>query len=119
MRGQCLRGGGLRPLRAGPHVDRCDEAADAGEELSVGSISVRAREKQQEGLMMPPMKLIERGKLRADLWRLIMNATRQPAIDRRGADGPGKVQVAGNQALNAPRAAVDKDQLGIKAVLLE
>lgn len=55
--------------------------------LSVGSISVRAREKQQEGLMMPPMKLIERGKLRADLWRLIMNATRQPemvGLDLRG-----------------------------------
>lgn len=55
--------------------------------MSVGSISVRAREKYQEGLMMPPMKLIERGKLRADLWRLIMNATRQPemvGLDLRG-----------------------------------
>jgi len=55
--------------------------------LSVGSISVRAREKQQEGLQMPPMKLIERGKLRTDLWRLIMNMTRQPemvGLDLRG-----------------------------------
>jgi N-methylhydantoinase B len=55
--------------------------------LSVGSISVRAREKQQEGLMMPPMKLIERGRLRTDLWRLIMNMTRQPemvGLDLRG-----------------------------------
>lgn len=48
--------------------------------MSVGSISVRAREKQQEGLMMPPIKLIERGKLRSDIWRLIMNMTRQPQI---------------------------------------
>jgi N-methylhydantoinase B len=48
--------------------------------MSVGSISVRAREKQQEGLMMPPIKLIERGKLRTDVWRLIMNMTRQPQI---------------------------------------
>ena len=48
--------------------------------MSVGSISVRAREKQQEGLMMPPIKLIERGRLRQDVWRLIMNATRQPQI---------------------------------------
>ncbi len=48
--------------------------------MSVGSISVRAREKQQEGLMMPPMKLIESGRLREDVWRLIMNATRQPQI---------------------------------------
>jgi N-methylhydantoinase B len=55
--------------------------------MSVGSISVRAREKQQEGLMMPPMKLIERGKLRTDLWRMIMNMTRQPemvGLDLRG-----------------------------------
>jgi N-methylhydantoinase B len=55
--------------------------------LSVGSISVRAREKQQEGLMMPPMRLIERGRLRADLWRLILNMTRQPqmvGLDLRG-----------------------------------
>ena len=48
--------------------------------MSVGSISVRAREKQQEGLMMPPIKLIEGGKLRGDVWRLILNATRQPQI---------------------------------------
>jgi len=48
--------------------------------MSVGSISVRAREKQQEGLMMPPIKLIERGRLREDVWRMIMNATRQPQI---------------------------------------
>ena len=48
--------------------------------LSIGSISVRAREKQQEGLMMPPIKLIERGRLRQDVWRLILNATRQPQI---------------------------------------
>lgn len=48
--------------------------------MSVGSISVSAREKQQEGLMMPPIKLIERGRLRADVWRVIMNMTRQPQI---------------------------------------
>ena len=48
--------------------------------MSVGSISVRAREKQQEGLMMPPMKLIEGGRLRQDVWRMILNATRQPQI---------------------------------------
>ena len=48
--------------------------------MSVGSISVRAREKQQEGLMMPPIKLIERGRLRRDVWRLILNMTRQPQM---------------------------------------
>jgi N-methylhydantoinase B len=48
--------------------------------MTVGSISVRAREKQQEGLMMPPMKLIERGKLRRDLWNMVLNMTRQPQM---------------------------------------
>ena len=55
--------------------------------MSVGSISVNAREKQQEGLMMPPIKLIERGRLRGDVWRLILNMTRQPqmvGLDLRG-----------------------------------
>ena len=55
--------------------------------MSVGSISARAREKQQEGLMMPPMKLIERGRLRRDVWGLILNMTRQPqmvGLDLRG-----------------------------------
>ena len=55
--------------------------------MTVGSVSVRAQEKQQEGLMMPPMKIIERGKLRQDLWRLILNMTRQPqmvGLDLRG-----------------------------------
>lgn len=55
--------------------------------MTVGSVSVRAKEKQQEGLMMPPMRLVERGKLRKDLWGLIMNMTRQPqmvGLDLRG-----------------------------------
>jgi N-methylhydantoinase B len=55
--------------------------------MSVGSISVRAREKVQEGLMMPPIKLIEGGRLRRDVWRLILNMTRQPqmvGLDLRG-----------------------------------
>ena len=46
--------------------------------MAVGSVSVRATEKQQEGLMMPPMRIIEKGKLRKDVWRMIMNMTRQP-----------------------------------------
>ena len=55
--------------------------------MSVGSISARAREKHQEGLMMPPIKLVEAGVLRRDVWRLILNMTRQPqmvGLDLRG-----------------------------------
>jgi N-methylhydantoinase B len=48
--------------------------------MSAGSISVRAHEKQQEGLMMPPLKLVHAGRLRSDLWRLILNMTRQPEM---------------------------------------
>jgi N-methylhydantoinase B len=48
--------------------------------MTVGSISVRAREKQQEGLMMPPMRLIERGEMRRDLWNMILNMSRQPQM---------------------------------------
>lgn len=55
--------------------------------MSVGSISALAREKQQEGLMMPPIKLVEGGRLREDVWRLILNMSRQPqmvGLDIRG-----------------------------------
>jgi N-methylhydantoinase B len=48
--------------------------------MTFGSISVRAREKFQEGLMMPPMKLIDRGEMRHDLWNFILNMTRQPQM---------------------------------------
>lgn len=48
--------------------------------MAVGSVSVRATEKQQEGLMMPPLRIVEKGKLRKDVWRLIMNMTRQPQM---------------------------------------
>lgn len=55
--------------------------------MSVGSISVGAREKHQEGLMLPPTKIVDRGSLRGDVWRLILNMTRQPemlGLDLRG-----------------------------------
>lgn len=48
--------------------------------LTVGSISCNAVEKYQEGLMLPPIKLVEKGVIRSDIWNMIMNATRQPAM---------------------------------------
>jgi N-methylhydantoinase B len=47
---------------------------------AVGSISVRAHEKFQEGLMLPPVKLVDGGRPRRDVWRLILNMTRQPQL---------------------------------------
>ena len=67
--------------------------------MSVGSISARAREKQQEGLMMPPIKLIEGGVLRHDVWRLILNMT-PPA-----ADGRARPARFHRLQLGRPRAA--------------
>lgn len=64
----------------------CAHQVDMGG-MTVGSISVKAKEKQQEGLMLPPIKLIEAGRLREDIWRLILNMTRQPemvSLDLRG-----------------------------------
>lgn len=48
--------------------------------MTVGSISAKAREKQQEGLMLPPVKLVDGGVMREDIWRLILNMTRQPQM---------------------------------------
>lgn len=48
--------------------------------MSIGSLCAKATEKQQEGLMMPPLKLVENDRIRGDIWRLIMNNTRQPQM---------------------------------------
>ena len=48
--------------------------------MTVGSISMKAIEKYQEGLMIPPLKLVDAGLMRQDIWNLIMNATRQPEM---------------------------------------
>jgi N-methylhydantoinase B len=64
----------------------CAHQVDMGG-MTVGSISVKATEKQQEGLMLPPIRLVEGGVLREDIWRLILNASRQPemvSLDMRG-----------------------------------
>jgi N-methylhydantoinase B len=48
--------------------------------MAVGSIAVKAKEKWQEGLMLPPVKIVEAGVVRQDVWNVIMNATRQPEM---------------------------------------
>lgn len=48
--------------------------------MSIGSLCAKATEKQQEGLMMPPLRLVENDQVRGDVWRLIMNMTRQPQM---------------------------------------
>ena len=80
--------------------------------MSVGSVSVRAKEKQQEGLMMPPMRLIEKGKMRKDIWRMIMNMTRQPQMI--GLDLKGFIA---SNVVARDRLTELMQQYGVKTIL--
>ena len=80
--------------------------------MSVGSVSVRAKEKQQEGLMMPPMRLIEKGKMRKDIWRMIMNMTRQPQMV--GLDLKGFIA---SNVVARDRLTELMQQYGVKTIL--
>lgn len=55
-----------------------------------GSTSANATEIFQEGLLLPPMKIWERGKLLPDIERLILANTRQPELVR----GDANAQIA-------------------------
>jgi N-methylhydantoinase B len=78
-------------------VGGCAHMLDVGG-MVASSLSVRATEVQQEGLRLPPTKLVEGGKLRDDVWNLILAASRLPdnlalglkamlAANKHGRDG--------------------------------
>lgn len=69
--------------------------ADVGA-LSPGGNSPGAREIYHEGLRIPGIKLVERGKLRKDVFETILNMTRQPAMV--GLDL--KCEIAANNVAN-------------------
>lgn len=69
--------------------------ADVGA-LSPGGNSPGAREIYHEGLRIPGLKLVERGKLRKDVFETILNMTRQPAMV--GLDL--KCEIAANHVAN-------------------
>jgi N-methylhydantoinase B len=69
--------------------------ADVGA-LSPGGNSPGAREVYHEGLRIPGLKLVERGKLRKDVFETILNMTRQPAMV--GLDL--KCEIAANHVAN-------------------
>ncbi len=55
--------------------------------ITPGGFNPGAREVYHEGLRMPPVKLVERGKLRTDLFKFILNMVRSPekcALDYKG-----------------------------------
>lgn len=69
--------------------------ADVGA-LSPGGNSPGAREIYHEGLRIPGLKVVERGKLRKDVFETILNMTRQPAMV--GLDL--KCEIAANHVAN-------------------
>jgi N-methylhydantoinase B len=61
--------------------------------MDPGGFSIRAVDTYQEGLRIPIVKLVERGRLREDLLRWVLNQVRDPLV---GLDL--KAQIAANQA---------------------
>lgn len=59
-------------------VGSCCHVLDIGG-MTPSSWCPDARETFQEGLIIPPTKLVEAGRTRSDVWRLILSASRLPA----------------------------------------
>ncbi|GII95248.1 hydantoinase B/oxoprolinase family protein [Sinosporangium siamense] len=73
--------------------------------MTPGSFCVDAVDSYQEGLQMPPTKLVDGGKVRGDVWNLILAHTRMPAtvnLDLRALIG------ANNTAIRAMTALADR-----------
>lgn len=66
--------------------------------MDPGGFSIKAVDVHQEGLRMPPVKLVEAGKLREDVFGWILNQVRDPLV---GLDVKGQIA-----ALNGGRRAV-------------
>ena len=78
--------------------------------MDPGGFSIKAVDTHQEGLRMPPVKLVEAGKVREDVLAWILNQVRDPLV---GLDVRGQIA-----ALNTGRRAILDliDQWGIDAV---
>jgi N-methylhydantoinase B len=66
--------------------------------MDPGGFSIKAVDTHQEGLRMPPVKLVDAGKVREDVLAWIMNQVRDPLV---GLDVRGQIA-----ALNSGRAAL-------------
>jgi len=78
--------------------------------MDPGGFSIKAVDTHQEGLRMPPVKLVEAGKVREDVVAWIMNQVRDPLV---GLDVRGQIA-----ALNSGRRAILEliERWGIDAV---
>ena len=76
--------------------------------MDPGGFSVKAVDVHQEGLRMPPVKLVEAGRVREDVYRWIINQVRDPLV---GLDVRGQIA-----ALNAGRARIAEliDRWGVE-----
>ncbi|MGE3245534.1 MAG: hydantoinase B/oxoprolinase family protein, partial [Beijerinckiaceae bacterium] len=77
-----------------------------------GSTSANATEIFQEGLLLPPMKIWERGKLLTDVERLILANTRQPELVR--GDAHAQIAVTHNGARRVKELC---DRFGAQTVM--
>ena len=66
--------------------------------MDPGGFSVKAVDVHQEGLRMPPVKIVEAGRVREDVYRWIINQVRDPLV---GLDVRGQIA-----ALNAGRRRI-------------
>jgi N-methylhydantoinase B len=57
----------------------CAHELDVGG-MDFGSWCPKATEIQQEGMIIPPIKLIDAGEMRQDLWRMVLGMSRLPFI---------------------------------------
>ncbi|MDP6426872.1 MAG: hydantoinase B/oxoprolinase family protein [Rhodospirillales bacterium] len=57
----------------------CAHQIDTGG-MNFGSWAYAATEVQQEAMLLPGVKLVERGELREDLWRMILGMSRLPQV---------------------------------------
>jgi N-methylhydantoinase B len=79
---------------------------------AAGTYNPEATEIFHEGIRLPPLKLIERGSLREDLWQLLMINTRCPEL----LDGDLRAML-GSTRIGAEQVAALIADLGVEAAL--
>lgn len=79
---------------------------------AAGTYNPRATEIFHEGIRLPPLRLVERGRVREDLWRLLMANTRCPNL----LDGDLRAML-GSVAVGAEELAEITTELGVAATV--
>lgn len=92
-------------------VGACAHVLDVGG-MEFGSWCPTATERIQEAMILPPLKLVERGRVRSDVWRMILGMTRLPQLV--GLDL--KAMIAANNVARS-RLLETVDQYGVDTVV--